>query len=123
MSEDDRDLRDRFVRLRRHDAGRTPAFRAVLERSSRPRVPLALAAAGLAAVVLAALLLARWPRTAPAHDVALAQARALSSWTAPTDGLLELSVLEIPDSLPNLSLTSLAIPELTTPATTSGDSR
>ena len=120
---DDRDLRSRFADLRGEDAAGAPAFGAVRSRRPEKRLPFALAAAGLAAVAVIALYLASGSRRSLSDDAALAQARALTGWTAPTDDFLELSGLEIPNSVPNLSLTSLALPELTTAATASGDSR
>jgi len=123
MSADDRDLRGRFAALRDEDAAGAPPFRAARARPRERRVPFALAAVGLAAVVIVALLVATGPRRPLSDDAAIAQARALSTWTAPTDDFLRLSGLEIPNSVPNLSLTSLALPESTTAATNPGDSR
>ena len=119
---DDRDLRSRFAALRDDDAAGAPSFGSVRSRGPAIRLPLALGAVGLTVAVVVGLYVASVGRRPLSDDAALAQARALSGWTAPTDDFLELSGLEIPNSVPNLSLTSLALPEPTM-AATSGDSR
>jgi hypothetical protein len=125
---DDRELRERFADLREEDAANAPVLSDLLcrRRASAPArrfrfVPVAVlgAAAIVAAVVLVAL-----PRGADRSiDAAIEQAKALSSWTAPTDSWLTLSGLEIPNSVPSLSLSSVTLPEISAPAATQGESR
>ena len=124
---DDRELRDRFVALREHDAASAPGFSDLLRRrtSRAParRMRIApIAVLGAAAIVTAVALVT----TRGVHrslDTAIAQAQSLSSWTAPTDAWLTLSGLEIPNSVPTLSLSSVTLPETSAPATTQGETR
>lgn len=66
-------------------------------------------------------------RTSRGTDLALAeaiaQAQSLSSWTAPTDEWLTLAGLEIPDSVPSLSLSSVTLPDELDDATSQGEAR
>jgi hypothetical protein len=125
---DDRELRVRFVALREHDAASAPDFSDVLLRLSasaparRMRIA-AIAALGAAAIVTAVALVARTRGVDRSLDAAIAQAQSLSSWTAPTDAWLTLSGLEIPNSVPTLSLSSVTLPETSAPAATQGETR
>ena len=84
MNDDDRELRDRFARLRHEDRSRVPAFRApVAGEASKPMWPIPIAIA--AAIALIAFVIARpdGPREASLHvDLGAA------SWQSPTDFLL-----------------------------------
>jgi len=125
---DDRDLRERFAELRDADAASAPAFSGLLRgrtpdsRTRRFRVvPVAVLAA--AAIVTAVVLVPLRRGGDRSIESAIAQAKSLSSWTAPTDAWLTLSGLEIPSSVPSLSLSSVALPETSTPAATTGETR
>lgn len=128
MNTDDRDLRELFEALRDADAARTPAMERVLrDRAVRTPSRLGLWApvAALAALAaITAIVLMRAPLgAAPSMDAVVAQARSLSSWTAPTDDFLTLPGLEIPNSVPSLSLSSVALPDAPEAATSSGEAR
>jgi hypothetical protein len=125
---DDRDLRRRFEALRDADAANAPALERVLRGRTvpapSPRAVWVSVAALFALAAVTAVLVMRAPLgTALSMDDAVAQAKSLSSWTAPTDDFLTLPGLEIPDSVPSLSLSSVALPEASTPATSSGEAR
>jgi hypothetical protein len=97
MSDDDRDLRDRFAHLRAEDRAGVPAFRApsaAARWSWSPRLVVA------AAIVLIALVLARPDATPPrlAHEVDLGAA----AWRSPTDFLLVTPGRELLRSVPTL---------------------
>lgn len=85
MSDEDRDLRDRFARLKREDRSIVPTFRAPMA-SERPRprwpVPTAIAAA----IVLIAFLIARPDRPS---ETSLHVDLGSASWRSPTDFLLD----------------------------------
>jgi hypothetical protein len=125
---DDRELREAFAALREDDAASAPVFSELLRRRTAlapaHRVSFVpVAALGTAALVAAVALLAL-PRGADRSiDAAIAQAKSLSSWTAPTDSWLILSGLEIPDSVPSLTLSSVTLPESSAPAATQGETR
>jgi hypothetical protein len=126
--DDDRDLRLRFEALRDADAASTPAMERVLRGHTVPapsrRALWAPLAALLALASITAVVVMRAPLgAAPSMDAVVAQARSLSSWTAPTDDFLTLSGLEIPNSVPSLSLSSVALPDATTAATSAGEAR
>lgn len=98
----DRDLRERFDALRAADAASAPAFDDVLRRArgatARPeRAPgigmRAWAAVGAlaAAIAITAALLAGRGSSGPDLDTAIAQAKEMSSWSAPTDTFLDVS--------------------------------
>jgi hypothetical protein len=125
---DDRELRERFAALRDEDAAGAPAFSEVLRgRTTSPAtrrsrlIPVAVLAA--AAVVTAVVLVKPPGRGDGSIDAAIAQAKSLSSWSAPTDAWLTLSGLEIPNTVPSLSLSSVTLPEASAPATTPGETR
>lgn len=118
---DDREFREQFAALRGGDAASAPSFSGVLRgrTSSSParRSRLVPVAVLVAATVVAAVVFVVLPRGAdPSIDAAIAQAKSLSSWTAPTDAWLTLSGLEIPSSVPSLSLSSVTLPESSTAA-------
>jgi hypothetical protein len=107
----DRDLRDRFQALRRSEAASAPAFGSAMlpshRREKSPRKPgsfrarLAVATAGLATLVaITAILIAKRESRIPSLEKAIAQAREMSAWSAPTDALLVTTDLKIPDSIP-----------------------
>lgn len=125
---DDRELRERFVALREHDAASAPGFSDLLRRrtSRAParRMRIAPIAVLGAAAIVTVVALVMWTRGVHRSlDAAIAQAQSLSSWTAPTDAWLTLSGLEIPNSVPTLSLSSVTLPETSAPATTQGETR
>ena len=123
----DRELLERFAALRDEDAASAPSFSGSLHgRTTRPParrsrfIPVAMLAT---ATAVTAVVLAVLPRgTDRSIDDAIAQAKSLSSWTAPTDAWLTLSGLEIPNSVPSLSMSSVALPETST-ATAPGETR
>ena len=82
---DDRELRDRFARLRQEDRSRVPAFRApVAGAPSKPMWPVRIALA--AAIALIVFLIAR--PDGPSAGSLHVDLRA-ASWRSPTDFLLE----------------------------------
>jgi len=92
MTDADRDLRERFERLRAEDARGAPSFSALLQRG-RSRVPAARVSRlrpilALAAVLALAALLVSPRRTAP-PSVPSTPPLALDHWRAPTDFLLD----------------------------------
>jgi hypothetical protein len=124
---DERELREHFAALRDEDAASAPAFPGVLRRkapSSPARrvrfVSIVVLGAAAAATAFLLVVLPRGPDRS--IEAAIAQAKSLSSWTAPTDRWLTLSGLEIPDSVPSLSLSSVTLPETSAPSTTAGES-
>jgi hypothetical protein len=124
----DRDLRERFAALREADAVGAPSFPSV--RRGRPAAPrsrsigLLPAAALVATALVTAVVLMKAPgRPASSADDVIAQATSLSAWTAPTDAWLKLSGLEIPSSVPSLSLSSVTLPQAASTATDSGELR
>lgn len=121
----DRDLVERFAALRATDARGAPSFGAVRRgRPSPARTPWLAAAALAGAAVVTAVVIVRAPlESTPSLDDAIAEAKALSSWTAPTDTLLTVSDLSIPSSLPSLAPASVALPATTSVPADTGDSR
>lgn len=125
---DDRDLRERFAVLRHEDAAGAPPLTRVLRgRAARPDARpfrwIPVAVLGTAAV-LTTVVLVNTPRRAELSiDEAIAEAQSIESWTAPTDEWLTLSGLEIPNSVPSLTFSSVALPEVSTAATTQGEIR
>ena len=125
---DERELREQFVALRDEDAASAPSFSGVLRgrttASSARRSRLIPGAVLATAAIVTAVVLAVLPRGADRSlDAAIAQAKSLSSWNAPTDDWLTLSGLEIPNSVPSLSLSSVTLPEAPTAATAQGETR
>ncbi len=120
---DDRDLKRLFEAAREEDRPGTPPFesawararRRVEERSpgARPLPGWRLAAAAAALLVVAFLITVRHGREAAPVDVEreIALAREISEWQGPTTGLAALSGMEIRDEVPDLSLTSVPLPE------------
>jgi hypothetical protein len=105
----DHDLRNRFQALRRFEAASAPpldsAMRPSLRREKSPRktpsfrARLAAATAGLVTVVaLTSMFIATRESRRPSLEEAIAQAREMSAWSAPTDALLVTTDLKIPDS-------------------------
>jgi hypothetical protein len=137
---DDARLRDLFAALRREDRQAAPQFDRLLS-EARPgseraahaaHVPGWLwveALAGAAALVALLFLVVPWsPHHHDAHTAdplaeALAQARAIDAWRAPTDSLLEVAILKIPDTVPTLEFTSVALPALATPSASDATQR
>ena len=105
---DDADLRERFGRMRREEAGAAPGFRHTLTRararaaaSSRLRWPIG--AAALTALGVAGLML--WlggPIGTPDTRDELPLGEAVGSWRTPTDVLLETPGSELLRTLPDL---------------------
>jgi hypothetical protein len=86
MSDDDRELRELFARLRQEDRARIPSFRAPATREA-PRWTWSARITVAAAIVLIALVLARPdrdPRNTSLHVVDLGA----GAWRSPTDFLL-----------------------------------
>jgi hypothetical protein len=125
MSEHDLELRERFEALRTSDAEAAPTFASMRHRRPAPRriawVPaVVLTAASIATIAL----LARAPGArSVSMDEAMADAKEIASWTAPTDPLLIVSDLSIPDTVPSLTPASVALPRASASASDSGDSR
>lgn len=99
MSDDDRDLRNAFARLRESEMRSVPAF-AVHDRQRTHVRRLAFAAALLLVVVVAGGYVARralqrQPSSSPANVT-------LSTWRAPTDFLLRTPGRELVESTPRL---------------------
>jgi len=116
---DDRDLRERFAELRDEDAGSAPSFSGVRRGRATSTSPRRLRFAPVAALSIAAILTAGALVVVPrgpdrSIEAAIAQARSISSWTAPTDAWLTLSGFEIPDSVPSLTPSSVTLPEAST---------
>ena len=85
MNDDDRELRDRFARLRQEDRSHVPTFRApVVGKPSRRGWPVPIAIA--AAIALIAFVIAR-PDGRP--DVTLHVDLGAAAWRSPTDFLLD----------------------------------
>ena len=102
---ENRDLAGRFDALREADANAAPSFADVWlaarrEAASSSRATSgrartwAAAAAVAAAVVVTAVGLTGRHDTAPSLDESIAQAKELSSWSAPTDTLFDLESLD-----------------------------
>jgi hypothetical protein len=124
----DQELRERFVALRDEDAGRAPSLAQLVRRKAAGSRPLAgrLLPVGIlvATAVVTAAVLVRAPRdVSTSADEAIAQAQSLSAWTAPSDAWLRLSGLEIPNSVPSLSPSSVPLPQAVTATTASGELR
>lgn len=125
--DDDRNLRSLFERLRDEDRRAAPDLATILSRTapatSRRGLRLAWVGGVAAVAALALILVLRPVGTAGdlSTDEALAMAQALSSWTPPSDGIYDVSGLTVLNGVPSLELTSLALPELATPAS-AGDS-
>jgi hypothetical protein len=120
--DDDPVLREMFAALRREDQRAVPGFDRLLDAALRGGRRLSAPAwfwmeAAAFTVALLALLVFFLPwrahRPASAED-ALALARAIGAWEAPTDGLLEVSLLKMPDTVPTLEYTSVPLPADTT---------
>jgi hypothetical protein len=121
---DNRDLRERFAALRDEDAAGAPSMASVLRGpTARPVRWVPVAVLVTAAAMTAAVLVLRPPGPGPSNEEAVAQAQSISDWTAPTDEWLTLSGLEIPNSVPSLSLSSVTLPDEPHEATSQGDSR
>src|SRR5688572_465577 len=106
MNDDDRDLRERFVRLRDEERAHAPAFH-VTRQAPRwtwsPRFVIA------AAIILIALLLARPDQTPPrlAHrGVDLGAA----AWQSPTDFLLVTPGRELLRTVPDFGSSEPLVP-------------
>ena len=106
MSDDDRDLRERFARLRDEERAHAPAFQ-VTRQAPRwtwsPRVGIA------AAIILIALVLARPDQTPPqvAHQLIDPGA---ATWESPTDFLLITPGRELLRTVPDLGSPEPLIP-------------
>jgi len=126
--DDDPLLRDLFATLRREDQRAVPGFDRLLAeaRGNARQAGRAhrggwwlWAGAGAVAAVVVAVVLARVPPPAPrpqSLDEALAMARAMDTWEAPTDSILEIALLKMPDTVPTLEYTSVPLPAVTTPS-------
>ncbi len=106
----DRDLHDRFQALRRADAASAPPFSTATRPATHslasrwsalsPRARLGTATVGLATLAaIVSIVIATRPPGRPTIEKAIAQAREMGAWTAPTDALLVTTDLKIPDSI------------------------
>lgn len=113
MTDDDRDLREGFARLRDEDRARVPAFRvppAAPRWTWSPRVVIA------AAIILVALMLARPDRTPTSLSSRFVDLRT-ATWQSPTDFLLVTPGSELLRSVP-----AVGSPDLLAPIETRGQS-
>ena len=101
MSDDDRDLRDRFARLKAEERTDASPFRVPVPRArARPTwVPRLAVAAG---VVLIALVLARPDRPPRTLSLQIVDLRA-TTWRSPTDFLLTTPGSELMRTVPALT--------------------
>jgi hypothetical protein len=125
---DEADLKERFTALRDADATDTPSLERVLRGRTGPpsarRAPWIPVAVLATTAVVTAFLFVETPRRAePSIAEAIAQAQSISSWNAPTDAWLTLPGLEIPDSVPSLSPSSVTLPESSTATKATGELR
>jgi hypothetical protein len=86
MSDDDRELRDLFARLKQEDRARTPSFRTPIAREA-PRWGRGARVVVAAAVILITLVLARPDRT-PRNMARQVVDLGTAAWRSPTDFLL-----------------------------------
>lgn len=96
MSDDDRDLRERFARLKDEERADVPAFRVPREAPRwtwSPRVVIA------AAIILIVLVLARPDRAPTNLSIQVVDLRA-ATWRSPTDFLLVTPGSELLRSVP-----------------------
>ena len=118
---EDSTLRQLFSNLRERDRRRAPAFERTWDAAGRPRVAprrtstarvglVLAAAAGLALVAFAILDHGDSGRAAPDLAAEIAIARELAAWEAPTDFLVEISGLELLDSVPTFGAGYLTLP-------------
>ncbi len=118
----DRDLGSLFARLREEDRRRAPAFGHVWSAAKRRaagdpapslaarRWVAAAALTGAAVLVVASALLLGPARSGGSVSDAIVLAEGLSSWEAPTDGLLDAYRFEFLDSVPTLDFDSMDLP-------------
>ncbi|HVQ34825.1 MAG TPA: hypothetical protein VMT33_02355 [Candidatus Bathyarchaeia archaeon] len=110
------DTRDLFRSLRDADGGRAPSFAATLAsgraRAAAPGRPgtFPAAAAVLAGLVLAFVLVPRVKQDGSLR-AAIASAREMSAWSAPTAVFLDPIERTLQDSTPTLALSSVPLPE------------
>ena len=123
----EQDLRSRFEALRLYDAVRAGRFEAAWgaarQRLENRRFPISrgrriyLAASGAAAIAAAAILIFGYRPPQPSVEEAIAQAKELQSWSAPTDSLLDAAELASSKTIPDPESTesSGGSPEATSP--------
>jgi hypothetical protein len=108
MQADDRDLERRFAAMRSMDRANAPEFGAVLGRTvRRPRRPVVLAAALVAAVVILAFGGARLARQ---RTLAERGTPSVLTWQSPTAALLETPELDLVRGVPTLQSSLLRNP-------------
>jgi hypothetical protein len=100
MSDDDRELRKLFARLKDEDRGRTPSFRAPAMTGAPRRRPMARVVLA-AAIVGIAVVLAR-PDQTPRITVRPAVDLGTTAWRSPTDFLLNTPGSELLRSVPSV---------------------
>ena len=104
MSDDDRNLRERFARQRSEEARDVPdfarAWAAAQQRGRRPprRGRLVLLTAGAAAAAVAMVLL--WHPSPPPLPPSASTSPSLEQWRAPTDFLLQTPGRELLSGVP-----------------------
>ena len=101
MSDDDRDLRDRFARLKAEERADVTAFRAPAPRA-RPRPAWVSPLAVAAVVVLITLVLARPDRPPRTVSLGMVDLR-VTAWRSPTDFLLTTPGSELMRTVPALT--------------------
>jgi hypothetical protein len=120
--ENDRDLRERFARLREEDRARTPSYHTTVaalaqrRRRRRPRWAIRLAAA--AAAVVTITVAHQYRQAAVRRERARAEVRhrlpARPSWAAPTDFLLNTPGSRLLNTVPSFGSASWIRPGSTT---------
>lgn len=115
-----------------HDAARSPQFdplwRSAQQRARQTRQSLSWMRPALSlatvSVVIAGLAVCLMRSPLPSDDEALAMARTLSAWQAPTDTLLRSTATAFPNAVPTLTIESIQLtsntassPEVTTNST------
>jgi hypothetical protein len=125
---DDHLLRELFAALRQADQRVLPEFDRLVSHA-RPRVgkprwaTLGAKWTWVGVTAMAAFLAVfflrshRTPQHMPSPE-ALALARSIEAWRAPTDTVLEVPTLRIPQGVPTLEFTSLALPTWPAPGAT-----
>ena len=102
----DRDLRELFSRMRDEDRAHLPPFKseAVAPASSRRLLHVAVLGAAAAAIVVAALTLSDYRRSAAERERTRAELQhrvfAGTAWTSPTDFLLDTPTSELLRAVP-----------------------
>jgi hypothetical protein len=103
----DRDLRDLFSRMREEDRARLPAFRSATAPRKRSLIwrQVVVAGAAAAAIVVATLAVSDYRRSAAERERTRMELQrrvfAGTSWTSPTDFLLDTPTTELLRTVPS----------------------